>query len=97
VYRRRPVSAEFSGPGGLISVAVDRMTGLRAGPLCPADRITVDFFIAGTEPTQECDGTLMGPMGDSLRIDSAFVLPTGQPMPKPKRPASDTANPFRLP
>ena len=97
VYRRRPVSAEFAGPGGLISVAVDRLTGYRAGPLCPADRITVDFFIAGTEPTQECDGTLMGPMGDSLKIDSAFVLPTGQPIPKPKRPASDTANPFRLP
>ncbi len=94
VYRRRAVSGEFAGPGGLVAVPVDRLTGLHAGPLCPADRVYIDYFVPGTEPTQECDGTLMGPMPDSAQIEHAFDLPG---VPKPKRSPSDTANPFRLP
>ncbi len=96
VYRRRPLTVDFAGPGGLLAVPVDRLTGLRAGPLCPAERIYIDYFVQGTEPTQECDGTLMGPMGDSTRVDPIFQLPAAAP-PKAKRPPSDTANPFRLP
>ena len=93
VYRRRAVSGEFPGPGGLVAVPVDRLTGYRAGPLCPADRVYIDYFVAGTEPTQECDGTLMGPP-----TDSAFVLPSnGEPGVRPKRVTSDTANPFKIP
>ena len=96
VYRRRSVDIGFGGPGGLIAVAVDRVTGLRAGPLCPADRVYIDYFVPGTEPTQECDGTLMG-------IDSAFVLPgsvlesPAVPPARGKRTAADSVNPFRLP
>ncbi len=96
VYSRRQVTADFAGPGGLLAVPVDRLTGLRAGPLCPAERVYIDYFVQGTEPTQECDGTVMGPMGDSTRVDPIFELP-GTAAPKPKRPVSDTANPFRLP
>ncbi len=96
VYRRRPLSVDFAGPGGLLAVPVDRLTGLRAGPLCPAERVYIDYFVQGTEPTQECDGTIMGPMGDSTRVDPIFELPAG-PAPKARRPPSDTANPFRLP
>ena len=93
VYRRRAVSGEFPGPGGLLAVPVDRLTGYRAGPLCPGDRVYIDYFVAGTEPTQECDGTLMGPP-----TDSAFVLPSnGEPGVRPKRVTSDTANPFKIP
>ena len=104
VYRRRAVSSDFASPGGLVAVPVDRLTGYHAGPLCPADRVYIDYFIPGTEPTQECDGTLMGPMGDSAQMQNAFDLPGGPPSAptvppgtKGKRPASDTANPFRLP
>ncbi len=96
VYRRRQLTSDFAGPGGLLAVPVDRLTGLRAGPLCPAERVYIDYFVQGTEPTQECDGTVMGPMGDSTRVDPIFELPTPA-APKPKRPPSDTANPFRLP
>jgi penicillin-binding protein 1A len=87
-------TGEFPGPGGLVAVSVDRLTGFHAGPLCPADRVYVDYFVPGTEPTQECDGTVMGPIGDSVQIQHTFDLPG---VPKPKRPPSDTANPFRLP
>ena len=96
VYRRRSVDISFGGPGGLLAVPVDRVTGLRAGPLCPADRVYIDYFVPGTEPTQECDGTLMG-------IDSAFVLPgsvlesPAVPPARGKRTAADSVNPFRLP
>ena len=96
VYRRRSVDIGFGGPGGLLAVPVDRVTGLRAGPLCPADRVYIDYFVPGTEPTQECDGTLMG-------IDSAFVLPgsvlesPAVPPARGKRTAADSVNPFRLP
>jgi hypothetical protein len=78
---------------------VDRLTGYKAGPLCPADRIVIDYFVPGTEPTQECDGTLMGPVA----TDSTFLLPgTGTVIvpaaPKGgRKPAADSANPFRLP
>ncbi|MBC7844601.1 MAG: PBP1A family penicillin-binding protein [Gemmatimonadaceae bacterium] len=96
VYRRRGVSGEFAGPGGLVAVAVDKLTGYRAGSLCPADRVIIDYFVPGTEPTQECDGTIMGPMGDSASMQNAFELPGATPLPKKKSP-SDTANPFRLP
>ena len=43
------------------------------GRMCydAADRIVIDYFIQGTEPTQECDGTLMGP----TTTDSTFLLP----------------------
>lgn len=93
VYRRRAVAGEFPGPGGLVAVPVDRLTGYRAGPLCPGDRVYIDYFVAGTEPTQECDGTLMGPP-----TDSAFILPSGgEPGVRPKRVTSDTANPFKIP
>lgn len=99
VYRRRSTAIDFPGPGGLLAVPVDRLTGYKAGPLCPADRIIIDYFVPGTEPTQECDGTLMGPTA----TDSTFMLPGAGPVtvpiaPKPgKKPAADSANPFRLP
>ena len=96
VYRRRSTAIDFPGPGGLVAMAVDRLTGYRAGPLCPADRIVIDYFVEGTEPTQECDGTLMGPASDSL-----FMLPGSVPdavmPPKAKPVPRDSANPFRLP
>ena len=99
VYRRRSTAIDFPGPGGLVAVPVDRLTGYRAGPLCPADRIVIDYFVPGTEPTQECDGTLMGPVA----TDSTFLLPGAGPVTVPvtpkgvRKPAGDSANPFRLP
>jgi penicillin-binding protein 1A len=99
VYRRRSTAIDFPGPGGLVAVPVDRLTGYRAGPLCPADRIVIDYFVPGTEPTQECDGTLLGPVA----TDSTFLLPGSGPVTVPIAPkggrksAADSANPFRLP
>jgi penicillin-binding protein 1A len=96
VYRRKPLTSDFAGPGGLLAVPVDRLTGFKAGPLCPADRIYIDYFVPGTEPTQECDGTLMGPQSPAGAVDGAVDPVTGAPV-KGKKAVADTANPFRLP
>ena len=64
------------------------------------ERVYTDYFVQGTEPTQECDGTLMGPESDSL-----FALPSGilpgvvpaAPNARTRRVPGDSANPFRLP
>jgi penicillin-binding protein 1A len=95
VYRRKPLVGGFAGPGGLLAVPVDRLTGFKAGPLCPADRVYIDYFVPGTEPTQECDGTLMGPPTPSTGGEPGAVPTT--PDPKAKKVAADTSNPFRLP
>ena len=99
VYRRRALTADFPGPGGLVAVPVDRLTGFKAGPLCPADRVYVDYFVAGTEPTQECDGSIPGAMGAGDSLTNVMQLPGGGTVvtPRAKKPAADTANPFRLP
>ncbi|MEX0856252.1 MAG: PBP1A family penicillin-binding protein [Gemmatimonadota bacterium] len=50
---------------GLVMREVDSRTGLLASPWCPADRAYLEYFIPGTEPTEECDDTARG--GPSLR------------------------------
>jgi penicillin-binding protein 1A len=102
VYRRRSTAIDFPGPGGLVAVPVDRLTGYRAGLLCPAERIVIDYFVPGTEPTQECDGTLMGPPTDSTFLlpgstpDAAALMPAA-PKAAIRKAAADSSNPFRLP
>ena len=40
---------------GLIQREVDSRTGLLASPWCPSERAYTEYFIPGTEPTEECD------------------------------------------
>nr|MCU0627652.1 hypothetical protein [Gemmatimonadaceae bacterium] len=84
-------------PNSLLAVPVDRLTGLRAGPLCPGDRVYIDYFVAGTEPVAECDGSEPIPTLEST--DAIGRLPGIDEATRPRRrPApADTANPFRLP
>jgi penicillin-binding protein 1A len=105
VVRRRGMPGDWGRPASLVAVPVDRLSGLRAGPLCPGDRVYLDFFVAGTEPVAECDGSVPGLPADSLGVDplaSPGRLPGADPVapataPARRRPAVDSANPFRLP
>ena len=45
---------------GLVSLAVDSETGLLASPWCPAERRYIEYYLPGTEPTEECDDTAPG-------------------------------------
>lgn len=45
---------------GLIQREVDSLTGLLASPWCPRERAYTEYFIPGTEPTEECDESRRG-------------------------------------
>jgi penicillin-binding protein 1B len=45
---------DFVPPEGIVEEAVDLQSGLLAGQACPNS--TQEYFIAGSEPTQTCDG-----------------------------------------
>ncbi len=45
---------------GLVSLLVDSETGLLASPWCPVERRYVEYYLPGTEPTEECDDTAPG-------------------------------------
>jgi penicillin-binding protein 1B len=45
---------DFQPPEGIVEEAVDLQSGLLAGQSCPNS--TQEYFIAGSEPTQYCDG-----------------------------------------
>jgi penicillin-binding protein 1A len=97
-YRRRSAPSGFFGPGALIAVPVDRITGLRAGPLCPGDRVVIDYFIPGTEPTAECDGSEPGVAVDSLHpLQGPATPPATAEKGKARKMPNDSTNPFRLP
>jgi penicillin-binding protein 1A len=46
---------------GLLALEVDAQTGLLASRWCPADRRYLEFYIPGTEPSEQCDDTARGP------------------------------------
>jgi len=54
VYERKPSSPDWPRPFGIISMEIDPVTGLRAGPGCMSDSVRVEFFLPGTEPQAEC-------------------------------------------
>ena len=44
-----------STPENIVSLTIDRRTGLLASPNCPPGDIRQEYFIKGTEPTQTCN------------------------------------------
>jgi membrane carboxypeptidase/penicillin-binding protein len=51
-YREYRDTKPFVAPSGVVSVAIDPMSGYPATPACPTSRNEV--FIAGTEPVGSC-------------------------------------------
>jgi len=45
---------------GLTILEVDSDTGLLASPWCPAERRYIEYYLPGTEPTEECDEAAPG-------------------------------------
>jgi penicillin-binding protein 1A len=50
-----PIPAAWGPHPGLNSVLVDKRTGLRASRWCPDEDRYLEYYIPGTEPTEECD------------------------------------------
>ncbi len=62
--------AGWVAPDGIVPVVIDAETGLLAGDYCPTTR--VEWFRAGTQPTEECDqhdspvATVFGSIGEAI-------------------------------
>jgi penicillin-binding protein 1A len=55
VYRRKPAPPDWPRPDGLISEDIDRTTGMLKNPYCPLAVVYTEWYLPGTEPTQECN------------------------------------------
>lgn len=100
VYQRKPNPPDWPRPDGLVAREVDANTGLLAGPYCASDAIYTEWYIAGTEPYQECGAQSpyygpYGPIYNAPPADSTGTRPA-QPAP-PVRTRDSVINPFRIP
>lgn len=75
-YRDRPPPAPWPRPAGITERRVDPLTGLLAGPWCPAERVYTEVYLPDTEPREACD--LHGPWGTRALRDS-FPADSVQP------------------
>ncbi|HUQ83827.1 MAG TPA: PBP1A family penicillin-binding protein [Gemmatimonadaceae bacterium] len=96
VYRRKPAPPDWPRPEGITTRDIDKMTGQLANPYCPADVVVTEYFLAGTEPIQEC--TVHSPfnMGQPFDTTTRPGSKPGTPLP-PGKTARDTINPFKIP
>jgi penicillin-binding protein 1A len=89
VYRRKPAPPDWPRPEGIVTREIDPATGLLAGPGCSGT--VTEFFIAGTDPTQQCVPAYAVP---GLGADSSFGgAPYGTPG-YPGAPAPRPTTPF---
>jgi penicillin-binding protein 1A len=99
VYRRKPAPPDWPRPDGIVTRDIDRTTGQLANPYCAADVVYTEYFIAGTEPIQECtvhSPFNMGQPFDTLARPGSTSTRPAAPLPPGKAPR-DTINPFKIP
>jgi penicillin-binding protein 1A len=53
-YQKRPAPAGWEPPSSMIGLAIDATTGGLATDDCPPADVRVEYFMAGTEPTDFC-------------------------------------------
>ena len=96
VYRRRPSPPDWPRPEGITTREIDKTTGQLANPYCPPDVVMTEYFIAGTEPIQEC--TTHSPFNMGSPFDTT-ARPGAPNAPKPGTPPKrdTTTNPFKIP
>ena len=96
-YRRRPAPPDWPRPDGITTREIDRTTGDLANPYCPPDSVVTEYFIAGTEPIQEC--TVHSPFNMGQPFDSTTRpgMPNAPKPPTPPPAKRDTTNPFKIP
>jgi len=96
-YRRRPAPPDWPRPDGITTREIDRTTGDLANPYCPPDSVVTEYFIAGTEPIQEC--TVHSPFNMGQPFDSTTRpgMPNAAKPPTPPPAKRDTTNPFKIP
>jgi penicillin-binding protein 1A len=53
-YRRHPAPAPWNAPPDLQVRQIDRRSGMLATPYCPPGDVVTEYFLSGTEPTDNC-------------------------------------------
>jgi penicillin-binding protein 1A len=53
-YAKRPQPGGWSAPADLVSVPVDKESGGIATADCPPESVRIEYFLPGTEPTENC-------------------------------------------
>jgi penicillin-binding protein 1A len=101
VYRRKPAPPDWPRPEGITTREIDRTTGQLANPYCPPDVVMTEYFIAGTEPVQECTTHSPFNMGQPFDTTARPGMPPTV-APRPGTPATPgkrdtTTNPFKIP
>jgi penicillin-binding protein 1A len=91
VYRRKPAPPDWPRPEGIVTREIDPASGLLSGPGCSGT--VTEYFIAGTDPTQQC---MPGSATPGVGADTAFGAPTYPPAPVP-RPSSPADTGFVRP
>ena len=92
VYRRKPVPPDWPRPAGIVTREIDASTGLLASPSCPGSQVVTEFYVSGTEPTQDCATFLIPGVPAQPRTPAADT--TGPP---PLAPNPIQTNPRLLP
>jgi penicillin-binding protein 1A len=103
VYRRKPSPPDWPRPEGITTRDIDRTTGQLANPYCPPDVVMTEYFLAGTEPIQECTTHSPFNMGQPFDSTARPVAPGTPGATKPTTPLPPgktrvtTTNPFKIP
>lgn len=53
-YTKRPQPGAWSPPADLVSVPIDKESGGIATDDCPPESVRIEYFLPGTEPTENC-------------------------------------------
>ena len=88
VYGRKPAPPDWPRPESVVVREVDSSSGQLYGAGCATEAPVTEYFIAGTEPVEQC-GSYPSPF--DLTDSTATTSPT---VPQPPR---ETFNPFKIP
>ncbi len=70
---------DFPAPSGIVFATIDKTQGLLYQPACPKENKLLEAFAKGTEPTEYCDPSRVGPTVIEVSTDTlgTTALPDG--------------------
>lgn len=94
-YQSHAAPAPWTAPTGLVTARIDRVSGKLATPTCPGEDIAVEYYLAGSEPTEQCPlhpDDLGGFLGRTIRGLGGWL---GGGDKQPRAPKPDPVDPYQ--